>query len=256
MTYYLPDKALRRITAILCRESARFTPSRKVLREIDQRIISVLGAIGADVSEDEYSVAFREAADSLPTPRDRAEEFRKIASAEIPLDPSVCSARSLVLLEAKAREIWAYRLASSPLNRPHHLIRAAWDELPEWQQDSVREIAQSLEAVFRYQIDQGAPRKASQNALLVELADLFLSATGQQVDRLELPHAPTSRFIQFVHEIARPYFAETEVSLKALSHRWLRWKKHNRSRPVRLRAATKQVRKRPIKRSVMSLKTL
>lgn len=256
MTYHLPDTVLRRIIAILCRESARFTPSRKVLREIDQRIISVLGAIGAHVSGTEYSVAFREAADSLPAPRDRAEEFSRIASAENPLDPSVCSARSLVLLEVKAREIWAYRLASSPLNRPYHLIRAAWDELPEWQQVSVRQIAQSLEVAFRCQIDQGAPPKGTQNALLVELADLFLSATSQQVDRLELPHAPNSRFIQFVHEIARPFFAETEVSLKALSHRWLRWKKHNRSRPVRLRAATKQVRKRPIKRPVMSLKTL
>lgn len=253
MTYYLPDKALRRITAILCRESARFTPSRKVLREIDQRIISLLGAIGAHVSDDEYSVAFREAADLLPTPRDRADEFRRIASAQNPLDPSVCSARSLVLLEANAREIWADRVASRPLNGPYYLIRAAWDELPEWQQDSVREIAQSLEAAFRCQIDQGAPPKGTQNALLVELADLFLSVTGQQVDRLELPHAPNARFIQFVHEIAKPFFAETEVSLKALSHRWRRWKKHNRSRPVRLRAATKQVRKRPIKRPVMSL---
>ena len=256
MAYCLPNSVLRRITAILCRESQRFIPRRKALREIDQRIISVLGAIGAHVSDDEYSVAFREASDSLPTPRARADEFRRIATAEDPLDPAVCSVRSLIHMEDQARKIWAHRLALQPLNRPYHLIRVAWDELPEWQQDSVREIAQSLEATFRCQIVQGTPPKGTQNALLVELADLFLSATGQQLDRLDLPHAPNSRFIQFVHEIAKPFFAETEVSPKALSNRWLRWKKHNKSRPKKFTAATKQVRKRPIKQPVMSLQKL
>lgn len=256
MTYCLPDIVLRRIAAILCRESPRFIPGRKILREIDQRIYSLLSAIGAKVSDTECSVAFLEAAEAIPTPWERAEEFRRIAVAENPLSPEVCSSSALVSLNAQASERWADRLESTPLNRPYHLIRVDWDVLPEWQKQSVREIARDLEAEYQDRITQGAPQKGGQNALLIDLADIFLSATEQQIDRLELPHAPDSRFIQFVHEIAKPFFPATEISPKALSNRWRRWKRHSASKPRPVSPGPPPLRKRPTKDRARPLKRL
>lgn len=71
MTYNLPNEVLRRITAILCRESPRFTPYRKILRELDQRVTALLIAVGsyrskdASVAEVEYLTAYREAVEAL-----------------------------------------------------------------------------------------------------------------------------------------------------------------------------------------------
>jgi len=256
MTYYLPDTVLRRISAILCRESSQFIPSRTSLREIDQRVFALLSAVGAKVSDTEYAAAFRQAANAIPTPWEHAEEFRRIAVAENPLSPEVCSSSALVRLNAKASERWAARLQSEPLNRPYPLIQVNWDELPDWQKQSLREIAKTLEAEYQDRITQGAPQKGGQNALLIDLADIFLSATGQQIDRLELPHAPNSLFIQFVHEIAKPFFPATEISPKALSNRWRRWKRHSASKPRPMSPGPPPLRKRPTKGRARPLKRL
>ena len=128
MTYSLPNTTLRRITAILCRESSRFVPRRKILREIDQSIFALLEAIGGKTSHTEYAVAFREAVDAVPTPWQRAEEFRRIAVAENPISPDVCSSGALVRLNAQARERWSEFLEFLPLGRTYHLIRVDWND--------------------------------------------------------------------------------------------------------------------------------
>ena len=256
MTYYLPNSVLQKIVAILCAESPELTPGRKILREIDRRIFALIVGVGAKTGDDEYSLAFREAIDAIPSPRQRAEEFDRIARAANPLDPEICSPDALVRMEAVTRKRWAEILEHAPQNRTYNLIRADWDMLPGWQLVSVRKIAQHLADKFRSQVAQGAPSKPEQNALLVELADIFLSATNQQIDRLELPHEPDSRFIQFVRAIAEAFFPATETSAKALSNRWLRWKEHSYSEPMPMEPARPRIRKRPAKRQAKSLKRL
>lgn len=256
MTYYLPNLVLKKIAAILRAEAPKLVVRKKLLRELDRRIFALLGAIGANVSDDEHSVALREASDAIPSPRQRAEEFRRIARADNPLDPAVCSPDALVRMEALARERWAEILEHVPHNRAYNLIHVDWDMLPRWQQGNVRKIARDLAAKYQSQVGQGAPQKTDQNALLVDLADIFLSVTGQQIDRLELPHEPDSRFIKFVRAVAEEFFPDTETSPRALSNRWLRWKEHSNSKPTPITAARPTIRKRPTKRGAKPLKKL
>jgi len=245
MAYLLPLGALQNIVRIIRREHPRFYVGRRSLRRIDQDLYALLSAVGAKVGDDEYSVAFREAADTKPSNYAMADVFRKIASADNPLSPEVCSVDALVHLEAAARKRWAANHEVAP-NRPYHLIRRAWEELSEWEQSGVREMALKLAHDQKSKIRQGAPTKSNQNALLIGLADVFLRATDDwNTDPLEIPHAVGSRFIRFAHAAASPFFPATEVSTAALSRRWEQWKKSQKRNARKIRPILRQIRKRP-----------
>ena len=245
--YQLPESGLRSIASIIRRQSPRFAVTRKALRDLDQRICALLIAIGSTVIEDEYSRAFREAVEAIPTARETNQAFYRIANAPNPLDPAICSARGLAALNRLARVRWPGRPEFQILNRAHHLIGVTWDELAKWQQESVRQMALELAEDAKTRIVQGAPAKDELNGLLIELADIFLSATDQHIDRFDLPSEPASLFIQFAHAVAAPYLPGTEASAKALSGRWARLKKHEKRRFGPIRPAQQRIRRRPNK---------
>jgi hypothetical protein len=186
-------------------------PKRRVpeeeLTEMAEQIEALMAAVARPVDDaDECTVAFRETLEARPTLRQRAEEFERIARAPNPLAREICSTRALVELNAKARTAWADQLKNEPLNRKHPLINVNWDELPEWQKLSVREMAYELAAKYRRRVRQGAPEKCDQNALIEGLAEIFLRFLKSNKPPLALPHSVGSRFIRFAAAAARPFF--------------------------------------------------
>ena len=209
------------------------------------RIESLLAAVAAPHTDDEQITYFREAVDAQPTDKELADCFKKIAKAENPFASEICLMDALVLLNIRAKELWAERLKQAPLNRKHLLLKVSWDELINWQQVSVRKMARELEKEYRQKVMVGAPGKTDQNALLMELANIYLSMTGEQIDRFELPHSVGSHFISFVHTAVEPFYPNTEVTLKALSNRWHEMKLHNMKKSEPIKAVLKTVRIRP-----------
>ena len=134
----LPAEYLQSLTAIIG------SSKRSIAGALGRQLETLFSAVGVTVDEIPSSLGFREAVDSRASERAKASEFRKIAKAKNPLDPSVCSVSALVVLNARARKTWAKRLAVLPLNRKYHLIGVEWDMLSEWQQNSVREMALDL----------------------------------------------------------------------------------------------------------------
>jgi len=61
MAYLLPLAVLQKIVSIVRRRSPHFMIDRRRLREIDQGLYALLGAVGAKVDDSEYTLAFREA---------------------------------------------------------------------------------------------------------------------------------------------------------------------------------------------------
>lgn len=77
----------------------------------------------------------------------------------------------------------------------------------------------------RWSIEQrGAPTKEKYATPLLELADIFLRYTSQDIGRRDLPHSPRSHFIQFVHVILSPYAPATECAPDSLSKTWKKLK--------------------------------
>lgn len=224
---------------------AIISPSkRSIASELGRQLETLFSAVGVPVDEDSSSIEFREAVDSRPSERDKASEFRKIAKAKNPLDPSVCSVSALGMLNARARKTWAKRLAVRPLNRKYHLIGVEWDMLSEWQQNSVREMALDLAREHQQRVRAGAPQKADQDTLMIGLAEIFLTHTEQQIDPLDLPAAADSVFISFVRAALAPFFDTTLVTKKALSNRWARIKREAKSDPGPIKPVKRIIRRR------------
>ena len=242
-----PRQYFDRLTAIVRKDKLKAIIDRE---EFQERMEALLAAVAAPYTGDKFVSDFRKAADDRVTDKQLADQFKKIAKANDPLDPQVCCVDALVRLEALARKRWAEHLKRSLLNRSYHLIKVDWDQLTDWQQVSVREMARELEKEHRSRIIKGAPGKYDHNALLIELADEYLKSTDKKVSKFGLPHAIDSNFIQFVHTALEPFYAKTEVTPSALSKRWKRIKEHHRKRPGDIKPTpkndvSKKIRKRP-----------
>lgn len=75
MTYLLPLGVLRNVVKTILRQSPRITVRRKALRAIDQEIYALLSAVGANVNNSEFALAFREAVDKIPSEYAMGETF-------------------------------------------------------------------------------------------------------------------------------------------------------------------------------------
>lgn len=198
--------------------------ARKINRtDLHSRIEAVLLATGVADDGSEYAKAFNEAKKGLSDDAKLAREFSAIARAQNPLSPTICKRQHRSRLSARARGLREFKSDRS-------LLTTSWEELNRDQQREVKKLARSLAEYHRSQVSRGAGVKTAQNALLVELADIYVSiARLVTLDRYELPHAVRSNFISFCHTALRPFFGATEVTFKALSNRWKSIKEHELS---------------------------
>jgi hypothetical protein len=209
------------LVAIIQRANPEVTVSR---RELQQQLLELLYAVGTAVDGSEAAAWFREARAGDLSHAEFAEQFRKIAAAEDPLDPKICFGIALTKLDYAARGRWTGRNRRRPMNRPHPLRDMTSDFLTKDEIAEVREMALHLERYHRSFVRSGHPGKVDQDALLDGIADIYIRVADLNCHPYDLPHSPKTRFITFAHGVLSPFFARTEVSKSALYNRWKRLK--------------------------------
>ncbi|ARJ65906.1 hypothetical protein WV31_09670 [Magnetospirillum sp. ME-1] len=90
--------------------------------------------------------------------------------------------------------------------------------------EDLKTLMEEIVARQRRMIRRGADQKTHYDTALFGLADIWLSHSGSDQGRFELPHSENSRFIKFCSAALGPYVPATEGSAKALANRWKRLK--------------------------------
>jgi hypothetical protein len=150
--------------------------------------------------------------------------FLAVAASDNPLKEAV-----------RHRDVWAglKRMVRIRWPRKHREGRTSaeslrdldWDQLDAPEQEQIREMARHLAGYHRSHVRRGRPSKGDLDALMGGLADNFVSATGSNRGRVDVPYNEDSRFIQFATAALSPLsgkglpFAIWEVTPDALSRR-------------------------------------
>ena len=220
---YTPDQ-LEQLANIL----KRTTPEISVAHgDLEARLLDLVDAVGRTDDGTAYSIAFREFSSNEPSHAELAEQFRAIAASNDPLNPKLCFGILLTELNQAARLKWARRIRKGQINRPHPLRDFPSEFLTEADLADVQELAAHLAQFHQSFVRRRQPVKIDQNTLIDGLAGIYIEFAGLDCDRHELPHAKSTRFIQFVYIAMRPFFALTEASLASVSKRWKRLKDHH-----------------------------
>ena len=238
----LPPEYLHRLAAIIRRKAPRAKVDEA---RLGQQIEAVLAAAAIPRDDGAFSNAFREAVDALPTDKEMADQLRKIAAADNPLAPDICSSSALAQLNLRSTIVWVKRKRAFFQNGSRNLLNTSWAEFLDWERDIIRAVASDLAEEHEENVRLGAPRKANFNGLLINLADIFLRETKQRIGRYELEYSPDSVFIKFVEAVLAPFVDTTLGSRKALSNRWDRLKRHSKRKLKPFKPGQKSIRKRP-----------
>jgi hypothetical protein len=246
----LPQKHLDALTEILRRQA----PDSEICTEdLGNEIEALLNATGIAISKDDGFDEFQKWANAAPSQRELATYLYKIADAKNPLSvyeqfpddeehrrAIVLRDAALIALNFRIRKKWA----SQSFDGPQPLFGIEWGALTPWQQDSIRQESLALAAETEHRIPQGAPQNTTYDALLLGLADIFLSFTEQTNDRYDLPDSTGSIFIKFVGAVLAPY-DQQNFTAKALSNRWRRLKQRVRSEGAPITPHQPKIRRRP-----------
>lgn len=197
------------------------------LAELKREIEDLLCAVGTanDGSEDAHLFANPPVPDASDL--ELVKQFRAIAASDDPLDRSICHGVALAKLEAAARRKWTSRRYNRLINRPYMLLGVTSDFLTAAERADIKQFACELANFHQAQIKRQRPVKIDQDTLLDGLADIYLKHIGSSKHPYELPYSVRSHFIRFCHAVLQPFFPQTEVSLKALSNRWLKLKQQH-----------------------------
>ncbi|MQA67000.1 MAG: hypothetical protein GEU76_14040 [Alphaproteobacteria bacterium] len=166
-------------------------------------LLDLISATGRETEGTEYEAAFRKYLESI----------------------------MMTELTMAARRKWSDQIRHGLINRPHLLRGISSGDLSEQELRDVQEMALELACYHHSYVRKGQPTKHQQDTLLIGLGDLYVEFAQLHCDPYELPHSKYSLFISFAYEALQPFFARTEVSRTALSHRWLRLKDAYRTAP-------------------------
>jgi hypothetical protein len=167
--------------------------------------------------------------------------FQKMSRAKDPLSQNLCVGEYRAALQRKFTLHWSSKARRESGDAPPSVDLLEWDRLSHEEQSRIRAMCGDLEAYHRGFVRRQRPLKNALNAVLLQLAELFLHYTGQNArGTLDLPAADDGHFIAFCHAALAPLsgrggaFAFSEVTVEALSRRWGRLKKAGR-KPTLLR---------------------
>jgi hypothetical protein len=211
---------IRQIMDILIRASGERKISSKM---VEQSLLEVLHAIGLAADGTEVSGLWQEfSAEDEPSHKADRDGFHQLATADDPFELAQSDRRLSDLLsrDATLRRFAQQRRKTSNSQAP--IWRGYWGSFSPEEQ---AEILKSLEASARYHatfIRRGRVQKTKHDTALLEIADHFLSATGQTIARHHVPYSAESRFIQFAVAALEPVGQYFEVTNSALSGRWER----------------------------------
>jgi hypothetical protein len=94
----------------------------------------------------------------------------------------------------------------------------------------LRQQAQLLARIQRQLVGPGRPQKDVIDVVLEQLGEGYARLIGFAGDPRMLPYSRTSRFVRFCRIVIRPYFRESETTLRAISNRLDRLNGRSRSR--------------------------
>jgi hypothetical protein len=214
------DEQLALLATILERKAPNVAIDCDVLRK---ELVDLMSAVGRADDGSEQAVWFREAGANMPSGAALAEQFRRIAAAEDPLDPELCSGIALTMLNAAVRRRWTSRVHRKE-RRPTSLRGVSTSSLSAATIGEIREMAFHLAGYHRSSIRSGHPGNLDQDTLLEGVAVIYINFANLDCHRHDLPHSQNSLFIRFAYTALRPFFGLTEASRKALSNRWKRLK--------------------------------
>lgn len=217
---------IERIMAILDRASG----GRQIDREeVAQSLLEIIYAIGLTTDGTEQSRLWQEFSSHEPSHKTVRDGFLRMTRAE---DPFALARRDRRLSSLLSRGVGLRRIAGrwrKPGYSQASIRKTDWMSLSAVDQAEFRKMLEDSASYYARFVKRGRVQKSKLDTALLDLADLYLSWTGQTVARHHVPYAAESRFIQFAVAALEPVGWYFEVSDAALSGRWERIVVHERT---------------------------
>ena len=215
-----------RIMAILDRASG----GRQIdSEEVEQSLLEIIYAIGLASDGTEESRLWQEFSSQEPSPKTERDDLLQLAEAEDPF-ALVRRDRTLSLLLRNSvglhRAGGRWRKAGYSLSS---LRKTDWNSLSTAEQTEFRKMLDDAAGYQARLVRRGPVQKTRLDTALLDLADLYLSWTGEVIARHQVPYSKESRFIQFAVAALEPVGQYFEVTNSALSGRWARIVLHERT---------------------------
>ncbi len=189
---------------------------------VEQSLLEIIHAIGLASDGTEGSRLWQEFSSQEPSHRTERDGLLRLAGADDPFTLARRDSRLSSLLRSSVGLHHAggrWRKAGHSLSS---LQKADWSSLSAAEQTGFREALEDAAGYSGHFVRRGRVQKTRLDTALLDLADLYLSWTGQTVARHHVPYAIESRFIQFAVAALEPVGWYFEVSNAALSRRWER----------------------------------
>jgi len=195
---------------------------RLILQGLARPLLEIIYAIGLATDGTEQSRLWQEFSSHEPSHKTERDDLLQLAEAEDPF-ALVRRDRTLSLLLRNSvglhRAGGRWRKAGYSLSS---LRKTDWNSLSTAEQTEFRKMLDDAAGYQARLVRRGPVQKTRLDTALLDLADLYLSWTGQTVARHHVPYAAESRFIQFAVAALEPVGQYFEVSRSALSGRWER----------------------------------
>ncbi len=211
---------IERIMAILDRASG----GRQIDREeVAQSLLEIIYAIGLATDGTEQSRLWQEfSSQDEPSHKTERDGLLRLARAE---DPFALARRNSRLSSLLTSSVGLHRVGGRWRKAGYSLSslrKTDWSSLSAADQAEFRKMLEDAAGYSGHFVRRGRVQKTRLDTALLDLADLYLSWTGQTMARHQVPYAIESRFIQFAVAALEPVGQYFEVSKSALSGRWER----------------------------------
>ncbi len=189
---------------------------------VKQSLLEIIHAIGLASDGTEGSRLWQEFSSQEPSHKTERDGLLRLASADDPFALARRDSRLSSLLTSSVglhRAGGRWRKAGYTLSS---LQKTDWSSLSTGEQAEFRKALEDAANYLARFVRRGRVQKTRLDTALLDLADLYLSWTGQTVARHHVPYSVESRFIQFAVAALEPVGQYFEVTNSALSGRWAR----------------------------------
>jgi hypothetical protein len=217
---------IERIMAILDRASGGRQIDRKA---VEQSLLEIIHSTGLATDGSEKSRLWQGFSPNEPSHRTERDGLLQLAEADDPFALARRNSRLSSLLSSSVglhRAGGRWRKAGYTLSS---LQKTDWSSLSTGEQAEFREALEDGASYHVRFVRRGPEQKTKLDTALLDLADLFLSWTGNMIALHRVPYSKESRFIQFAVAALEPVGQYFEVTNSALSGRWARIVLHERT---------------------------
>jgi hypothetical protein len=202
----------------------RILGGRQIDREeVEQSLLEIIEAVGLASDGTEESDLWKEfSSQDEPSHKTERDDLLRLAKAD---DPFALARRDSSLSSLLRSSVGLHRVGGRWRKAGYSLSslrKTDWSSLSAAEQAEFRKILEDAASYHARFVRRGPVQKTRLDTALLDLADLYLSSTGQTIARHQVPYSVNSRFIQFAVWALVPVGQYFEVSNAALSKRWER----------------------------------